>query len=295
MLFHSDGMWLRYKPFRRYQLPEVVSLDETVRVSKDGETGHIFYLRWPGMGVPHYDDPLCCEIPQDILRSWCESIPSDRSLRSLLSGGSVPSSPPISVAYHVAVNTHRIRWSKDGVTRWDNDDIPLASDGLPPFSVAGLPPDALRYVLGQRFALDASYLGAVKYLKWLAEGHRNHPLFRLFDTMIEEELMDVSTRCAQLFFFLLGDCIWDFKSKEPFFSRDLDRFAWAPMASYLHFAGRVGVGRIEDQSGIDKWRDRQTMPFKVFESIDSWDSEGSRDASRVSWREPGIKRAKRRS
>ena len=61
MLFSCDegqGGWLRYAPMREYRLPEIVSIDEVVRVNRDELcSSELYYLKWPGMGVPH-DDPL---------------------------------------------------------------------------------------------------------------------------------------------------------------------------------------------------------------------------------------------
>lgn len=279
MLFSCDegqGGWLRYAPMREYRLPEIVSIDEVVRVNRDEpRSSELYYLKWPGMGVPH-DDPLSCTIPAAVSNGWLSAAAKpeqkDRSLRALLAAGAVPCAAPIEVAYHVAVNACRIRYTEDGKAAWLHDDIPLA--------VAGMPPEATRYVLDKVFALDGEHVAAARYLKWMAETHRDHPLLRGFDTMIREELMDVSTRCAQLFFMLLGDCMWD--RDQDYFSRDENRFSWGAMAGYLHFAGRVGNGRIPDQSGIDQWRRYPKRAFPgVLEALDAWDWDGCREASRT--------------
>ena len=80
--------------------------------------------------------------------------------------------------------------------------------------VCGLPAEDVQYVLESGvFALDGKYIAALNYLKWLAEGHFPHPLFKDFDTATREVLYNVSHEAARCYFGLLGDCIYDPETK----------------------------------------------------------------------------------
>jgi hypothetical protein len=290
MMFSCDehqGGWLRYKPFGQYALPEIVSLDETVRLKPPERHGgspvepdperRLYYLHWPGAGTPHAD-PYGCEVPMHLVDQWIvdyglvahAKVP--RTVRLLVQDRVLPPVVPIPLAYHVAVNSRRVQYTGSGKVEW--------VDGLPAMPVAGLTAAGASFVVGQSFALDGEDLAAIRYLKWLAEGHRHHPLFNRFDTSIHEELMGLSVKAAKLFFMLLGDCIFD--PDEQFFSRDPRRYGWNRLACYLHFAGRVGTGRIFDQSGMDTWNKQNEKDFPgIWFAMDEWDGKAEREASRL--------------
>jgi hypothetical protein len=242
---NSSG-WLEYQPFTRYKLPSLHALGEKFEIHRrgGGSVGvppikhHGYRLRWPGE-MREGEGDAC--IPMGIVRSWgtlAEATGEGHDLQALMLVGSLvdpwrfPDPLPESLAYHLAVN-HNQYWGPQVLRK---------------YPVAGLPPYRVDQVLDAEFIVPANYLSALKYLKWLAEGHRHFPLFRGFDTNIRDQLTDVCLTAVQLFFKLLGDCQYD--REKRFWQRGDDRFHWWRLATYLHWVGRTGCGLYDEHADI---------------------------------------------
>jgi len=217
-------------------------------------------LRWPGTVTGR---PPEVHIPSPIVRQWpnCEELsdsilPGGRTIENILMQDLIPKeNTPEAVAYFLAIN-HKMYHPQKGVQ----------------YDVAGLPAKIVQEVVDAVFAFDQDALAALRYLKWLAEGHRYFPLFRSFDTNVREQLMGVAEKAAQLFFYLAFDYQYDPETK--WYARDRKWFDRC--ATYLHWVGRTGQGLYRSHAGLDpqhdtalgeRWPDMKA----VFESLDKWD------------------------
>jgi len=287
-MFSVEHGWLAYAPFEHYQLP-TFTFDENDREPRLGQD--VGYLRWPGKMRQPPRDPLnpLDLIPGKILYSWKvpivatlyavgtgpdDVLPTDMrnlydiytdqgvSLANLVRAGQLPKEIPSCVAYHLAVN-HHYYWacSKKGQPY---------TDYLP---VGGLSGPAVFDILNARFRVTPTYHAALTYLKWLAENHRSHPLFRSFDTNIREMLVGVTLKTVQLYFQLLGDCLIDPDTGK--WTREPSRYHWWRLATYMHWLGRTGNGllTLDDCSALDDLLDAsrgKPLDQKTFLDEEPW-------------------------
>lgn len=238
--FKAENGWLRYRPFNKYQLPELTE-----------EPGkNTFKLSWPGAE----EGGICyVHIPWVIARNW-DSTPTfggeDLSLSDYINeqnSYNLPNDLPEVIAYHLAINHKRYNVET---------------------SIAGLPHLWVRRVLDAEFTIEPEYLTALKYLKWLAESHIHHPLLTNFDTNVRETLMGINEKAANLYFYLLGDCLYN------------KNHTWHLVASYLHWVGRVGSGAYEIKSGLD----RNEVSKDLWEGLNYW-AQWGKERSRINSRE----------
>ena len=237
----SSG-WLKYQPFAHYRLPSLESLDTRFELSYRGKGTPDYLpgyrLRWPG--EMQADDHQDASIPAQIVEGWPAFVKdpdgdqSHYSVSELLERGWMPDPLPNSLAYHLAINHHMYKGPKIRHRK---------------YSVAGLPALRVDQVLEAEFGVSKTYFAAIQYLKWLAEGHRQFPLFRSFDTSVRDMLGGIAITAAQLYFKLIGDCIFD--RKKGFWYRGEDKYQWWRLASYLHWVGRTGVGLYAKHAGIE--------------------------------------------
>jgi len=249
MFWMNEQGWLSYAPFERYQLP-TLDREGTAELRRQGSVGEarelpLYRLWWPGS--THRREAILP--PDELFRSWAA-----RGLVTPHGGvpfrGYIPKEAPEAVAYHYMVN------------------------GLAERPVAGLPASAVRLVLDARFAIPKDRIPTLQYLAWLAEGHRHHPLLQGFDTVVRERLMTLGNHAAGLFFFVIGDHIYD---PEKRWWRREPRW-WPQLAHYLHLVGRTGCGTYEELSGLHALRnsyllDGTEMPEglrAVCERLDAW-------------------------
>lgn len=293
-LFTINGSgWLEYAPLRHHKLPSLVyansSLgdDETdavfVRRQRKGWSGatsmspedaagrakkddeedvmfrrRLYRLDWAGMNsvarIGHHhrngDDSLPCEL----LQHWSGEIAETARLKLRADGSSARMTMldvmalrdreglleqlPESVAYHIAV----------------------ARQGDPLMCpVANLPGMVVRSVIDARFALDANYQASTTYLKWLAETHWEHPLLQGFDTAVSEHLTNISTEATRLYFYMLGDTLYD--KETQFYARGPVSQWWDRLACYLFWVGRTGMGLY---SRFADWPDNEDRSWKDF-------------------------------
>jgi hypothetical protein len=171
---------------------------------------------------------------------------------------------PESLAYHLAVNAQHYFGT------------PKGDDPITPHPVGGLSPDRVGQVLTARFALDDQAIAALNYLRWMAEGHYRHPLLTGFDTMVRERLMDLSTTCTQMYFWMLQDYLYD--SVDHYWVKADWKRHWHQLAGYLFWLGRTGDALVTDHAGINPlWASSQES-FKqhcpdVMQGITDWDKE----------------------
>jgi len=307
-MFSVKHGWLRYKPHQRFKLPRLIYRYETDGqgfesgkpiqapfIRKGGTqvmfTRPLYELEWPGtMHVKKDSTDWDDQIPDSILGNikgfervkpddpegmktkgydlHLRSIVQRETLQSIVQG-EIPWAPPLprripnSIAYHLAVN----------------QDKYYGPGSMMKHPVAGLPEARVLQVLSASFAIDSSYHAALTYLKWLGETHWQHPLLQNFDTNVREELMGVSEKAIQLYFYLLGDCLYDPDTK--WFSRHEVKRFWDKLAGYLWWVGRTGMGLYADHAGMSdahrvsffiKWE--ESLP-DVVECMDEWE-EGHR-------------------
>lgn len=244
-MFDVSAGWLKYHPTSKYRLPThyyaETPRDETrdraefvdKRSGTVVRTSALWYLHWPGQTSPEKArDAL---VPMSIIRRWPTFKPvegqdqSHLSVGEILEQGIMPPEPPETLAYHIAVNYQG-----------------LGFDSVP-FPVCGLPAARVQQVIDARFAMDKDASAAATYLKWVAEGHRTHPLLQGFDTNIREELMGLNHEAVRLYFYLVSDYLYDAESK--WWAHDTKRL-WLPMAIYLHWVGRTGMGLYSSFAGF---------------------------------------------
>lgn len=250
-MFSIRSGWLHYEPFNTYLLPEIVRDGSAHLRRNDEEEGRIvprYRLKWPGEIHRPWDVPF----PEELVNSWGGDLASeldpdhpDRSRLYFymlmgegydLSGYRLPEEPPVSVAYHLAVNGAWTPKKKDQVGKV-----------CVPYPVAGLPSSTLLNILFEGFVIDPEYMAALLYLKAQAESHHRHPIFQPFDTAIREQLMGFGVEAARLYFMLLGDCLY---SPMDQWYRRRGKQAWAKLACYLHWVGRTGTGCYAWNAGV---------------------------------------------
>lgn len=234
---------LSYKPFEKYQLPELIpDVDDkgegrSVRLPHHEAPVVLYRLLWPGQCL---SGPA--SLPWEEVKTWphaheglifVPSGPNTRGVRlrkmdgkhcllsTLVRSKVLPDEMPESLAYHFAVNRHAY------------PEVSIKH-------VAGLPIARVKQILEARFALDKTYIAAIEYLRQLALAHRDHPLLRDFDTIIRDYLGETCVLAVRNYFMLLGDCIYN--EEEKAFARGPDRDWWDRMACYLHWVGRTGRG-----------------------------------------------------
>jgi len=266
MFFVKDA-WLRYEPFNHYRLPEIVpqpytgsygTTPHTVALFTDKTTGKLAFkrplyrLKWPGERNGGHNDG----IPSTIMQHWpnaqsrrIKKINDDNAKTPLIKGGPVDAVKPISlssllsqemlppddqipeaIAYHLAVN-HKLYFPNAGVQ----------------FPIAGLPARRVQQVFDSTFALDDKALAALRYLKWMAEGHHKHPLLQDFDTTVKETMGILGQTATELFFFLLYDCQYDME--KGWWAKG-DRGLAFQIPLYMHWVGRTGMGLYADHATI---------------------------------------------
>jgi hypothetical protein len=236
------------RPLFRLQWPGELRLDDASHVGYGPD----------GLDPQHRKEPVPDEVPINILRHLepvkhlCTGHShTQRSLHTMVCGMGIqlPRELPTVVAYHLAVNREVYYPERDEheVYRFNTEP------GAPPprgvrHPVAALPERRVDEVLNARFAVDASYMAALRYLKWVAEGHHRHPMFTDFDTSVRETLMELSHKAAELYFYMLSDCMYDLRAH--YWARD-GKFIWMRLALYLHYVGRTGGGLYARLAGID--------------------------------------------
>jgi len=252
MSFTTSCGWLEYRPFRTYELPthchveddngEVVKARFVDKRDPDSVrfTRKLYRLCWPGEQFSRGIRDAA--VPASVVEKWpkFKSDPkcsqSHHTIQEILDGDWLDDEPPYLVAYHIAIN----------YKLYGLDKVP--------FPVAGLPASYVQKVVDARFAFDEDAVPALTYLKFLAEGHRGHPLLINFDTMIRDGLMSVGQDAAYRFFWLAGDYLYD-AERQWWAEHNESRRLWHRVACYLHWVGRTGTGlyvhhsRLAERSG----------------------------------------------
>jgi len=263
-MFDMQNGWLRFRPFKWYQLPELKELEPNAnapfhRHGAGEEPSFVrkqWVLRWPGTLTRR----RLITIPCEVISRWpsCQGmgyLEGGFPIEELIRGDRIPKKhTPESIAYFLAVN-HKM-YHKNGVQ----------------YDVAGMPAKAVQKVVDAVFAFDQVALDTLKYLKWLAEVHRSFPLFQGFDTNVREQLTGVARKAAQLFFYLAFDYVYDPEAK--WYVRNLK--GYDRCAAYLHWVGRTGQGIYRSHAELDprydatldnRWPEMQY----IFRSLDNWD------------------------
>lgn len=273
-IFNIRSGWLSYAPFRHYQLPKLVYVTEREVVGAEGRpsqdvnvvygdekrvtvpfvnkagnvmfTRPLFRLQWPGElpetgatgGIDMVPASILKNIPgheplADFVNEWFSLwdvvTDVDRNPGAVPPPVPLPQELPPILAYHLAVN--RELYYKDQSIH---------------HPVAALSEHRVSQVIDARFAIDANYMAALKYLKWHAESHHQHPMFNGFDTNVCETLMALSHKSAELYFYMLADCMYD--QRKHYWARDN---VWHRLALYLHYVGRTGQLLYARLAGID--------------------------------------------
>jgi len=181
------------------------------------------------------------------------------SLRDLVCRGPLPlpDELPSEIAYHLAVNARHYYPEERGKPSvhdlagiLDGAEVPTAKHARHP--VRALPEARVEQVLSSRFALDQSALATLNYLKWMAEGHQEHPLLRNFDTCIGDRLHQMAVTPTQLYFWLLQDYLYDMEKR--YWQRGESRHHWWQLAGYLFWVGRTGGGAVARLAGMEPGR-----------------------------------------
>ena len=130
---------------------------------------------------------------------------------------------PESLAYHMAVNA-------------------VGGDGFKVPPVAGLSGVRVSQVLNACFSFPGEVRSTLEYLKWLAEGHWEHPLFQGFDNLTEGGgtqgvmLAGIQREAVRAYFRVLAT----FRHEDGFQDNlEPSHETWARLATYLHWVGRV--------------------------------------------------------
>lgn len=209
------------------------------------------------------------------------SLEQEISLKALVLEG-LPEVLPTPIAYHLAVN-HHVYFPKA-----------MKVQESFPHPVGALNADRLEQVLHARFAMDPEAVATCQYLKWMAEGHWDHPLFKGFDTMVREHLMDIAVTIVQMYFWMLQDYVYDHDSR--YYAKDESKYHWAKLAGYLFWINRTGGGLTADHAGIEPmWmgsveRFREAMP-DVIAGLKQWretDSALARARGHVTGKDPSV-------
>lgn len=258
-LFSVDGYGrLQYEPFKTYTLPRLVHEEDRQAVFKNHHgkekfRRELYRLQWPGedLGMKHDHglprgeltkligafDPIDYLHPKDV----------KLNLRDFVRNPNVPDLPyelPDELSYHLAVNRQS-----------------YYDDGRCHHPVSGLPSDRVDQVLDAFFVPSPDARAALSYLKWIAKGHRRHPLLRSFDTNIREELMRLNQEAVWLYFYLLSDYRYD---PETFYWSRQDKILWAKMATYLHWVRRTGEAMPPVLSKMEPdWPASQEIPKDI--------------------------------
>jgi len=280
--FWISSGWLRY--FDSYELPCLVKLNEDeVEFVRDSSGDVIkkeplYRLQWPGEGDTNRDG-----VPDKIVRKWPEAkayfaqLEEDRnaqshhSLKDLLKWDAIPERTPETVAYHLAVNQKMY-----GPIQYD---------------VCGLPAARVSETLGAVFALDRDYYAAIVYLKQMAETHREHPFFQGFDTSVRDSLHKITQESVWLFFFMLGDCLYNREKK--WWARGPKSNWWAHQAAYMHWVGRTGSGLYHSFAKFPRKTDEYMYKRAeveipdVLECLTRWSSSGWSEKARGNSHEDG--------
>jgi len=259
MFFVRDS-WLQYEPFNHYRLPEIIpqpgsygehKTPQATALFNDKDTGKLrfkrpmYRLRWPGERDRQHDDGIPTSIiqhwPNPMARAVKERIEcADKGahvampLDQILIARMLPPDDqiPEAIAYHLAMNYKLYEEIKDAGVQ---------------FPVAGLPARRVQQILDATFALDDKHLAALKYLKWMAEGHHEHPLLHDFGSAVRGTLGILGQTAAELFFYLLFDCQYDVKTQ--WWARNEGGLAYQ-IPLYLHWVGRTGMGMYSHMATI---------------------------------------------
>ena len=275
-MFTLQAGWLHYRPFSKYQLPtpyydepegdrdgnviEVPFVDR--RTNKELFKKKLWHLHWPGQVSD--SKARNAQIPAEVVERWPDFKPnpdegqSHYTVAEVLEKGWLPEDAlPEDIAYHIAVNYKELGFSEV------------------PYPVCGLPAKRVQQLLDARFTLDHKAHAALTYLKWVAEGHRTHPLLQGFDTNVRETLMGLNHEAVRLYFYLLSDYLYDFEAQ--WWARDGKRL-WRPMAIYFHWVGRTGQGLYDDFAGFSDtdWMTNQAQAGleeapDLREQLEAWD------------------------
>jgi len=276
-MFTTSCGWLKYHPFSKYRLPTPYHCEDTGH-ARDGETLEVpfvdnrtgkerfkkklWFLRWPGQVSE--ERARKAQVPAAVVERWPDFKGKDgegnshHTVASILENDWLPKENiPELLAYHIAVNYKELGFSKV------------------PYPICGLPAARVQELLDARFTLDRSAPAALTYLKFVAEGHRGHPLLEGFDTNIRETLYGINHEAVRLYFYLLSDYLYDFEAK--WWARD-GKHLWRPMAIYLHWVGRTGAGLYDSFSGFrgSDWMTRMAQEGleeapDLQEQLEKWD------------------------
>jgi hypothetical protein len=244
----TAGGWLRFRPFRRYELPVCRPTEPNEGPEKapffDKRAEKVIFhrrlwrLEWPG----ETDRALQVQVPASIVMRWpaWEEDPSQGqshySIGDILDNNWLPPDGeiPETIAYFLAVNYRYLGFEEVR------------------YGVCGLPAARVQQVVDARFAVHPSMHSTMQYLKWMAEGHRHHPLFTQFGSNFTDALAEVNHTFVSLYFHLLGDHLYDPESR--WWARH-DKKLWTAIATYLHWVGRTGTGLYDTLSRLsgDDW------------------------------------------
>ena len=271
-MFSVNNGWLRYKPHEHFFLPTIVEASVNCKPLPDGvdpikvpicdqrgdirDTKTLYRLKWPGecrSGNIQEKDKVPSEILGN-LNGWerlgRQNKDASFSIWELMNHETIsqkltlPKMLPASIAYHLAVNAD-IYFPE---TYGSPESLP--TEEKYPHPVGALDHNNLNMILGARFALDGHVLASLQYLKWMAEGHWDHPLLRGFDTLIGDELLKVSSTCTRLYFWLLGDYIYSLNAK--YWDHSEQKYHWWRLAGYMFWLGRVGDLHVDTLAVIAK-------------------------------------------
>jgi len=258
----------------------------------------LYRLRWPGETSNHWEIPLpgfsnldkIRGLPKPLVKAvtskWgpgSGGSHADEAEIYLAYAGGAPLSE--SIAYHIAVNRTPGPFVVTAPCLWGSLTFHSAFEGfrvhspgmfffdkgLPRPQVAGLPSNRVDEVLDARFAIDASALKTLTYLRWRAESDYQHPLFQGFDTNIRETLYELQHEAVRMFFYLLADYRYDAKTR--WWDRGLDRFVWQRLATYFHWVGRTGAALYAAHSHIDSPGIRQDVVASEMQDVVDADRE----------------------
>lgn len=227
-----------YGPFHSYKLPLLTFDDSdddgtaTIRWRSEhmrDQTFPLYRLSWPGES--HIGDHKLSTRYMKGWPTWPEASRTSRKLSELYEKNLIPRNPGHIVGYHLAI--HRESFRAAGST----EESPRARYG-----VGALEPEMVDYLMDTRFAMDKGARATANYLKWMAESHRRHPLFRFYDTVIRDELHEICETFTFAYFRFISDYIYDFETER--WARGEKKYAFKHLASYLHWLSRTGSGLV---------------------------------------------------